>query len=245
MATDGTYKKGEAARRLDILRTQSLATLVLQELERMILDGELKAGERVNEKALAEIQNVSRGPVREAVRRLEEAGLVEVVVNRGVFVRKLEIEEALNLYDIRAALLGLAGQLLVKRLNPDDIRYLYGLVDRMDTLAEARDLESYYSLNLEFHATLMKFTGNKRLADLDAAMAKELYLFRRRSLVTGSGLIASSGEHRRIVDALANGDAEWATAVMRNHVLAGRRRLFKALPESENKNEDHKRRNAS
>lgn len=245
MATDGTYKKGEVARRLDILRTQSLATLVLQELERMILDGELKAGERVNEKALAEIQNVSRGPVREAVRRLEEAGLVEVVVNRGVFVRKLEIEEALNLYDIRAALLGLAGQLLVKRLNPDDIRYLYGLVDRMDTLAEARDLESYYSLNLEFHATLMKFTGNKRLADLDAAMAKELYLFRRRSLVTGSGLIASSGEHRRIVDALANGDAEWATAVMRNHVLAGRRRLFKALPESENKNEDHKRRNAS
>jgi len=245
MGTDGTYEKSEAARRLNILRTQSLATLVLQELERMILEGELKAGERVNEKALAEKQNVSRGPVREAVRRLEEAGLVEVVVNRGVFVRKLELEEALNLYDIRAALLGLAGQLLVERLSPENIRHLYDMVNRMDTLAEARDLESYYPLNLEFHATLMEFTGNKRLADLDAAMAKELYLFRRRSLVTGSGLSASSGEHRQIVDALANGDVEWAAAVMRNHALAGKQRLFKVLPESDKKNQDHKRRNAS
>ncbi len=211
----------------------------------MILEGELKAGERVNEKALAEKQNVSRGPVREAVRRLEEAGLVEVVVNRGVFVRKLELEEALNLYDIRAALLGLAGQLLVKRLDPDKIRYLYGLVDRMDALAAARDLEAYYPLNLEFHATLMEFTGNKRLADLDAAMAKELYLFRRRSLVTGSGLSASTGEHRQIVDALASADAEWAAAVMRNHALAGRQRLFKALPESDKTKKDHERRSAS
>ena len=245
MGADRPYEKSEAARRLDILRTQSLATLVLQELERMILEGELKAGERVNEKALAERQNVSRGPVREAVRRLEEAGLVEVVVNRGVFVRKLELEEALNVYDIRSALLGLAGQLLLERLDPDKIGYLYGLVDRMDVLAEARDLEAYYPLNLEFHAVLMEFTGNKRLAELDAAMAKELYLFRRRSLVTGSGLSASSGEHRQIVDALASGDAERATTLMRNHALAGKQRLFKALPESEKIKKDHERRSAS
>ncbi len=238
-------EKSEAARGLEILRTQSLATLVLQELERMILEGELKAGERINEKAMAERQNVSRGPVREAVRRLEEAGLVEVVVNRGVFVRKLQLSEALELYDIRSALLGLAGRILAECVTEDQVRHLLDMVERMEALAEARDLERYYPLNLEFHATLMEYTGNRRLGEIDASMAKELYLFRRRSLVTGSGLAASSAEHREIVEALAEGDSERVSRVMCDHALAGKSRVLRMLAETDGQDDEHKQRSTS
>ena len=232
-------EKSKAARGLEILRTQSLATLVLQELERMILEGELKAGERINEKVMADRQNVSRGPVREAIRRLEETGLVEVVVNRGAFVRKLQLAEALELYDIRSAILGLAGKLLAERITDGQVKALFDRVERMEAAAGERDLERYYPLNLEFHATLMEYTGNRRLGEFDASMAKELYLFRRRSLVTGSGLSASSGEHREIVEALAEGDSARVSKVMSDHALAGKRRVLGMLAETVGQDHEH------
>src|SRR5919112_3447362 len=95
---------------LRIRRTESLTSLVRRELERMIEVGELKAGDRLNENALALKLGVSRGPVREACRGLEQSGLVQVIVNRGVFVREISNRQAWELYEIRANLYGLAGR---------------------------------------------------------------------------------------------------------------------------------------
>ena len=83
---------------LDVLKTQSLAMLVQEELERMILDGRLLPGEQMREVALAALLGVSRGPIREAFRALEGKGLVSVVKNCGVFVRTLDLEEADQIY---------------------------------------------------------------------------------------------------------------------------------------------------
>ncbi|MFC7609627.1 GntR family transcriptional regulator [Teichococcus aestuarii] len=93
---------------LHIVRTQSLASLVADELERMILSGEIPPGTRLNEQALAARLGVSRGPVREAVRGLDRSGLVVTVVNQGSFVRQLSAEEAMDVYDLRVALTGYA-----------------------------------------------------------------------------------------------------------------------------------------
>jgi DNA-binding GntR family transcriptional regulator len=227
--------ESEAAQTLEILRTQSLTTIVLQELERMIIEGELKAGERINEKALAARQKVSRGPIREACRRLEQAGLVEIIVNRGVFVRKLKLKEALDLYDIRWALSDLAGRLLAARITAKQLKQLSDMVDRMDILVQAADLETYYPLNLEFHERLMEFAGNERMATVYDEVSKELHLFRRRSLVVGAGLKKSNAEHRRIVEALKAGDVETVVAVLKGHALAGKTRMMEVLPESERK----------
>src|SRR5919112_4175651 len=97
---------------LRIRRTESLTSLIRRELELMIETGELKAGDRLNENALAARLGVSRGPVREACRGLEQSGLVDVVVNRGVFIREVSSREAAELYELRAVLYGLAGRLL-------------------------------------------------------------------------------------------------------------------------------------
>ena len=89
-----------------LLREHSLSSLVERELERQIISGEIASGSKLNETDIAEELGVSRGPVREALRALEQVGLVYNEKNRGVFVRQISIEEADQIYEVRAALDG-------------------------------------------------------------------------------------------------------------------------------------------
>ncbi len=215
--------------KLEILRTESLASIVQHEIERMILSNELAAGEPVNENMLAAKLSVSRGPIREACRKLEQAGLLQNHVNRGMFVRQLDVEEVLHLYEIRACLAELAGRLLAERLPEETGRQLAELVERMDVTIEANGLEGFYPLNLEFHRVLMESAGNPRLAAIYSGMDKELHLFRRHSLDSVPELRESNAEHRAIVDALRTADVDQAGQAMRRHILGGRRRLLKSI----------------
>ena len=227
MAAPKTAQKNHK-KELEFLRTQSLASVVQHEIERMIFSNELTAGEPVNENMLAARLLISRGPIREACRKLEQAGLLQFRVNRGMFVRELDLAEVLHLYEIRACLSELAGTLLAKRLSAKSGRHLSDLVDRMDDAIKANGLEAYYPLNLEFHKALMEGAGNPRLATIYAGMDKELHLFRRHSLDSVPELIESNTEHRAIVDALNSGDAEQAGQAMKQHILGGRRRLLRS-----------------
>jgi len=239
MAAANTAHKNHR-RKLEFLRTQSLASVVQHEIERMILCGELSAGEPVRENTLAMRLSISRGPIREACRKLEQAGLLQFHVNRGMFVRELDLAEVLHLYEIRACLSELAGKLLAKNLSAKTGRHLSELVDRMGEAIKANGLETYYPLNLEFHQALMEGAGNPRLAAIYAGMDKELHLFRRHSLESIPELMESNAEHRAIVDALRAGDAEQAGQAMRQHIFGGRRRLLRSIGQTdryENKQE--------
>ncbi len=149
---------------IESLRSSSLASVLTQELERMVLGGEIGPGVRLNENQLAARFGVSRGPIREAVRALEGAGLVESVPNRGVFVRRLSVREVRELYDVRAALFGLAGRLMAERATRDEIDRLRGLIQAMESATETRNFEAYYPLNLEFHGAIVDGSGNQTLA---------------------------------------------------------------------------------
>ena len=113
-----------AAGRFDVRNVQTLGSAVRREIERRILTGEIQAGARLSEVALAEELGVSRGPVREAMRGLIEAGLVDSIANRGVVVRKIGVEEALDLYELRGVLLGFACETLARRRTGDQIARL-------------------------------------------------------------------------------------------------------------------------
>lgn len=230
---DSTVTYSEPNEQLRILRTQSLASVVYHEIEKMILEGDLVGGDRINEKALAEQQGVSRGPIREACRRLEEAGLVEIKVNRGVFVRKLEFDDVLELYDIRAALFAFAGRILAQVVTEEEIAELEDVLERMRGFVDRHDIDGYYPLNLEFHAKLMSYTGNKRLARLYEGMDKELHLYRRRSLVAGENIKTSCEEHARIIETLRGGNPSEVARAMRIHCLGGRNRLVRTVPREE------------
>jgi phosphonate utilization transcriptional regulator len=207
-----------------LLRTSSLTSVVQQELERRIVQGDLAPGDKLIEAALAESLGVSRGPVREAFRMLEEAGLVRQEKNRGVFVRDIALEEALEIYDLRAMMDDDVGRQLAERITPEQLRQVRAMVDAMERAVKAGDADNYHLLNLEFHDTLVAFTGNRKLIALYRRLINELSLFRRMNLADSKQLPVSASEHRGIVKAIASGDAEAAGRAMRQHVLDSKQR---------------------
>mgnify|MGYP003571212631 FL=1 len=214
---------------LTVVKTVSLTNALERQIERLIVEGELAPGERLNEIQLASRFGTSRGPLREATRSLEAKGFVEVIRNRGVFVRQLSIEEALEVYDVRAALFGLAGRLLAQKMNDELLAKLNRQLDAMEAAAAKSDFETYYPLNLEFHRTIVESAGNKSLLAEYLRFVKKMHLFRAKSLVQGGGLAVSNREHREMVDALASGDVERAHATHWRHVERAKARLLAAL----------------
>ena len=207
-------------------RAETFSSLVAEELERMIIRGELQAGDRINESALAQMFSISRGPIQEACRSLEKSNLVRVVTNRGVFVREMGVAEATEIYDVRAHLFGLAGRLAASRVSLQDVAELRAKVAEMQ---EAKDIDAYYPLNVAFHARLVELSGNKRVAELYYALGKELHLYRRRGLVGGNSMILSNREHLHIVDALSGHDCDLSERAMAAHILAGKARLLERV----------------
>src|SRR5215213_1339556 len=216
----------DSASALHIRRTESLTSIIRRELERMIAGGELKAGERLNENALAAKLGVSRGPIREACRGLERSGLVDVVVNRGVFIREIGPREAAELYEVRAVLYGLAGRLLAPIITDRQVGVLTRYLDDMDAAIKTNDLNAFYPGNLRFHETIVEFSDNGRLAAECASIHREMHLFRRRALDMPGRMSISNAEHRRILDRLAARDAAGAQAELEAHVLGSRAVLF-------------------
>ncbi|NYT82405.1 FCD domain-containing protein [Alcaligenaceae bacterium] len=215
---------------LAFLRSASLPSLIEGKIEQMILNGELAAGERVNELALAQQMGVGRSPIREACRKLEQAGLVEVIKNRGVFVRSVDVQQALDIYEIRGALAELAGGLIAERATDEDIAELRDMVGQMDALAHAGDVDEYYRSNIAFHARLAQCTRNARLIEMFQGTDKELHLYRHRSLMQPEGLVVSNKEHNEIVQAIAARDIKRARQAFKRHVLNGKTRAVSAIP---------------
>jgi phosphonate utilization transcriptional regulator len=215
---------------IELLQSHSLTTLVQRELERRILEGELAPGDKLNEESLASQFNVSRGPVREAFRALESAGLVRTEKNRGVFVRQVSIDEADEIYEVRAGLDELIGRLLAARIQPGQIAQVRDLLKKMQQAARARSVEQYYPLNVRFHDLLAEFTGNRTLLNHYRRLVNELHLYRRETLARGlDSFPISTREHTAIVDALARRDGVRAGELMYEHAMESRDRLHAAL----------------
>jgi DNA-binding GntR family transcriptional regulator len=207
----------------------TLAMAVHREIERQILTGELKAGARLSESATAERLGVSRGPVREAVRGLKEAGLVDIIANKGVVVRKIGLEEALDLYDLRSAVFGLACATLARRRSRAQCRALQENLGEMRDACDRGDKDAYYRLNVGFHAQILDFCGNRRAKSVYEGVVKEMHLFRRRGLSRVPNMEASLLEHEAILEAVVAGDAEAAQEAGRAHVLNGKARFTATL----------------
>jgi phosphonate utilization transcriptional regulator len=211
-----------------LVQSSSLPMLVQKELERMILAGDLAAGAKLNEADVADSLGVSRGPVREAFRALEESGLVRLEKNRGVFVRQIGVAEADEIYEVRAALDEWTGRRLAQIATAEHVRELRAFVERMDRAAAKDDVQAYWLLNLEFHDRMVSLTGNAKLLATYRRLVNELNLFRRQTLAEGGTLPVSTREHRDIVDKIAAGNAASAGRALYDHVMASRERMHKS-----------------
>ena len=213
---------------LQVVQSNSLPALVQVEIERLILTGELAIGQHVNESELAARFGTSRGPVREALRALEESRLVRSEKNRGVFVREISVAEADEIYDMREALDELIGRRVAERASPQQLRKLTAVVAEMDSAAGLKDVKTYHELNLRFHDLLVDFAGNARLTESYRLLTKGLLLFRLRGLKDGGGFAVSNSEHKAVVDAIGARDGARAGQLLRRHAAQSRARMHKA-----------------
>lgn len=220
------------ANTLDVLKRHSLPSLVQDELERMLRVGTFSPGDALRETTLASQLGVSRGPIREAFRSMEEKGLVRVEKNRGVFVRSISQEEADDIFEVRSVL----EQLIVARLTkvPERLKHsgLPELLNKADKLASKADFAGCHVLNVEFHERLAELAGNETLLHTYRRLVNELSLCRQQAHANSpdaSSLKQSVSDHRKLFQALCMGDKHTALRVLKSHVEESRKRLKKIL----------------
>jgi DNA-binding GntR family transcriptional regulator len=214
---------------LDFIQGHSLTSALKSELQRLILNGEIGPGERLNETTLAARFRTSRGPLREALQALGGVGLVAFTRNRGAFIRTVSFADAVELYSVRASLEDQVGRTLATRLTDARARALRDLVNEMDRALEASQRARCYELNLRFHDLIVESAGNARLTTMYRQVVNELQLFRMQGLVHGPALEVTNAEHRAIVKALETRQPERAAAALRTHAEAALRRVERGL----------------
>ncbi len=210
---------------LSLVQNSSLTRLVADSVERLILSGELAPGAKLNEAVLADRFRVSRGPLREAFRLLEESGLIYQEKNRGAFVRVVELSEASELYDVRAGLDATAGRQLAQRINAEQLLVLRQLTDQMKRV-DSHDVAQFHRLNLEFHDQIIAMTGNLTLIETYRKLAKRLTLFRKRNLMAAMAIPHFAQEHTAIVDMLERRDALGCAEALYTHAQGGHQRML-------------------
>jgi DNA-binding GntR family transcriptional regulator len=212
---------------------RALVDKLASQLHARVLSGELPSGTRLRQKALAEEFGVSRTPVREALRKLQAGGLVELQPNRGAVVRGLSPREIRDAYEVRAALEALAAELAAERASREQLRRLEraqggfraaleGTITRRSGGREVgqRDVRRWASANDEFHQTIHEASGNDVLAGTLAQLAQNFPRDLSRLVVSESTamLEANVREHEGILEAISRHDAEAAYERMRKHV---------------------------
>lgn len=190
------------------------------EIENIILSGELPAGAKLDEMVLAKRFKVSRTPVREALRQLASAGLVDLIPNRGAFTATLTEDRLRELFVAMAELEATCARLAAISMTPVERHALSRLHSRMgETVAPMpENIREFGEMNDAFHVLLYRGAHNHFLEDTTSSLRKRLSLYRRSQFRTGDRLRKSFAEHAEVVKAVISGDAERAHAAMLHHV---------------------------
>ncbi len=202
---------------------------IRETLERRIIEGEYKNGERLDEVRIAAGFGVSRTPLREALRMLSGSGLVEIVSRRGTFVRHPGIVELVEMFEVMAELEALCGRLAARRISPGELAELAIAARACQQALEQKDPDAYYHYNEDFHRLIYRAGGNAFLAAEARRLQKRLRPFRRMQLRVQGRMRQSMDEHATILSALSDGDSTLAADTLRIHVAVQGERFHDLL----------------
>ncbi len=186
----------------------------------MVFDRQLAPGEWIDELALAHRWQISRTPLREALKVLAAEGLVTPVPRQGCKVTEMSEDEADELLPVMALLEGRCAFEAVRKANDADIGRLQALHDQLERTAAAHDVDGYYRANHDFHSTIQTLAGNRWLDRATGDLRRFVRLLRGRQLNWPGRMAASINEHRVLLDAIVQRDAARAERVMHDHLLA-------------------------
>ena len=200
-----------------VQRVESLRMQVAQQLRRRIRAGRFSMGERVTEKAVASLLDVSRTPAREALGLLGESGFLEVLPNGGYMVPFIEEEDIIDIFFVRTQLEVPAVRLAVKNAERSDVDRLEEMIAVISKAAKSDDPDSFLELVMEFRKNLFELSGNRHLASsiikLDS-LTECIKLFAMADISVRKTAVSA---YRALIDAIENGDSRAAVAIIKEH----------------------------
>ncbi len=208
--------------------SSTLAEQVFKRLQKAIIAGDIAPGSKISEPELSKAYGISRGPLREALHRLEGQRLLVRVPHVGARVVSLTAAELIELYEIRESLESMACRLAAQRMTATEIAQLRTLLYAHEQDASFQAGTGYYQQegDYDFHYRVIQGSGNKMLTKL---LCDELYhlvrMYRIRFSTTPNRPAQAYVEHHRILDAIAEGDGELAELLMRRHIAASRKNI--------------------
>ena len=207
----------------------SLADRVYSALEQAILSGRIELGERLLETELAEMLEVSRAPLREALKRLHYEGLAETIPRRGTYVTKPSRKDVVDLLQVREELECLAARLAAQNIDEKNMRRLSDGLERIDRMIKRNRKEGYPHHDIDFHQTVFQASGNSKLQQVMSGMYRQLHVVRLISGRQASRGPAALHEHMAIFEALKAHDASAAESMMRRHLQASSQNILDTL----------------
>jgi len=204
-------------------RHNALSDTVYGNLRRRIVTGRLKAGQRVTEQQIAELEGISRAPVREALKRLDEDGLVTLVPRSGCYVRRLTPEEVNDIFEIRKRLESLALEYAFGRFDLNKIRTLRKRFQACLGLDEPKLARKELRLDGQLHSLICEASGSRNVQDLLGKLWARIQVFRAREAMAGGRARVALKGHIGILDAILAADKQKALRLLEEHIETARK----------------------
>ena len=203
------------------MKMDSIVDRARQHIQEWIVTGRFKPGQQIKEENISQRLEISRPPVREALKMLEAMGLVIRKPRRGVFVPLLTQKDVWEIYTLKAALYELATELAMNVTSDGQVQELETLVKEMETIVaeDPVDLLQYQENHKAFHRRMMEIADNHRLKTFAVNLHNQVTPFSYRSLQQKEHLLSSVRYHRKIIEAIKEGDRASACRLMKQHVL--------------------------
>lgn len=219
------------------IRRTRLVDEATRVLRNMILTGKLLAGTRLRQADLADQMGISRTPLREALMKLEQEGLITVLPRGGLQVVQLKLEEAIELYEIREMLDGLAARLAARRINEKGLNKLKGYLRKMEKSIETQNAHGWFIHHVGFHEEIFRISGNSRLLMLASNVRLSIQRFHPLLLTTPDRLKNALREHLETLKAIQARDPDRAERLARLHIFNARDVVVRLMAEKDRSTE--------
>lgn len=207
------------------MRYSTVSDIVLTRIRESILSGELKPGEKINQNQLTEELGVSIIPLREAFKRLQAEGYIEIIPHRGAYVKELSQEEVEDIYLVRAKLEELAAGLAAPNVSRDDVKKLRTLFREMKEATREHRHQELLTLNRKFHFTVYKACRRKHLLEILEELWDRSLRYRNLQTFRPSRAGEELEEHQRILEACESGSKRQLMKAIRYNIEKSRRAL--------------------
>jgi Transcriptional regulators len=206
-----------------------LREVIFNTLREAIIVGELKPGERLMEVQLADKMGVSRTPVREAIRKLELEGLVEMLPRKGAHVADLSVKDIMDVLEVRATLDGLATMLSATRITDDELKDLKHVQTQFINFVEKDNLQGSIKKDVEFHDIIYRSSRNDKLIQISSNLREQIQRFRVIYLKDFSSTRELIKEHAEIIEGIGRKDPELAQKYAQKHIRNQEEAIIKAI----------------